>query len=415
MAALVRQESGWQRFRLADSEQMVKTIRPIDEAHSGGQNAVLRVRVEEFGPPALVLGPDGVPQVLWANPERRWVYASRFLGEGFSPAAEVRGPVEQLAGPCLVPRHVPEVFRSLPIGVTSQTRTYLDELSLPTRRVDNGRRIDFLQPDELAECRGLELAVDQLMRHPENPVIPIGQPGSFDDGAVVTDIHRDCDGWRADYFFITVADRDRGWNESGRAMSVDGIHWTKLQPLPLKERYVVDGQPEHACTIRFVEDPDEKDPLRRYKGLLATKPGGVGARNWVPVVSPDRTYWSRVKDPAAVINADDDLQVWKDPDDVPERSFKVSAIGWSHCGRICPQWTSPDGVHWHGERDTLDFEDPFGARPDRCTVGRILVDAWAGPLDEDEIHGGFVFRDGGRWLVHYMWACDGHIWLDLEE
>jgi hypothetical protein len=61
-------------------------------------------------------------------------------------------------------------------------------------------------------------------------------------------------------------------------------------------------------------------------------------------------------------------------------------------------------------RETLDYHDPFGSAPDRGTTGRILLDSWSGPDDEDEIHGGFVFRDGSRWLLHYMkWSGDGHI------
>jgi hypothetical protein len=119
-----------------------------------------------------------------------------------------------------------------------------------------------------------------------------------------------------------------------------------------------------------------------------------------------------------VVRADDDLRIWRDAADVPERRFKANAISRSHCGRIAAQWTSADGMHWDGERETLDFDDPWNAPPNpevlEGSTGRILMEAWAGPEEEDEVHGGYVFRDGDRWLLHYMkWTADGHIYLGL--
>jgi hypothetical protein len=108
----------------------------------------LRVRIEEYSPPALTLGPDGVPQVLWANVERRWIYAARFLGEEFSPAIEVRGPFEQLTGPVLASKRMPATRPGIPLAIMTKTRVYLDELVLPPRTVSDGRQIDFVQLDE---------------------------------------------------------------------------------------------------------------------------------------------------------------------------------------------------------------------------------------------------------------------------
>ena len=100
IAALVRQDGQWQRFRLAVSRQIAKPFAPIDSAYSGGVNRELRVAYEEFGPPALCAGPDGVVEVFWANTVRRWIYSARLLGDDFSTPTETRGPLEQLTGPC---------------------------------------------------------------------------------------------------------------------------------------------------------------------------------------------------------------------------------------------------------------------------------------------------------------------------
>ena len=415
IAVLVGENGKGRCHRLADSRQIVKPWAPIDSAYSGGVNRELRVHYEEFSAPTLCLGPDGVVQVLWADTERRWIYGARLLGDEFSPASEVRGPLEQLTGPCLAPRRVPSEAAGIPIAMVTRPRTYLDRIALPERAVPSGRRIDFVHADELAEARGVEAQVNRMTRRPENPIIPVDPPGGVYDGAIVPNILRDRQCWRADIMYISAPNAnpntpDRGWRPDGIAVSDDGIHWKKLAPVPLEKRMKVDGVSRYS--IRFVEDPQEKNPAWRFKGFWRSpdhEPWG-----YLVVTSADGSNWTKFREQKIIVRADDDLRVWIDPDDIPERRFKASAISRSFCGRVCAQWTSPDGLRWDGERDTLDLADPFGARPDRGSSGRILLDSWSGPDDEDEIHGGYVFRDGQRWLLHYMkWTGDGHIYCGL--
>lgn len=422
IGALVRATDGrWRRFRLADSKQIVKPWRPIDTAYGGGPEVEMRVRLEMFSPPTLTLGPDGVPHVLWADTERRWAYAARWLQDQFTPAVELRGPLEQLTT-CLTPRRVPPSFDGLPVVMVTKTRSYQDSIALPRRRVDENRRIDFVQSDMLAQAQGVETALNSMRRHHANPILRHGTAGAADDGGVLADVYRDGEKWRAELCYVNVlppSDTHKSphgstWHHDGRAVSDDGVHWTKLDPLPLAQRYSVDGGTEHIYSIRFLRDDDEPDAAWRYKGLWRTE--DAGPWGWVAVVSPDGEQWTRVRDGDAVLAADDDLRIWGDVWDVPARRFKASSISRSYCGRVCCQWVSADGVHWRDQRETLDFDDPFGAKPDRGTTGRILLDSWAGPDDEDEVHGGFVFRDGERWLLHYMkWTQDGHIYLALAS
>ena len=416
IACLVSREGGWERHRLADTRQIVNRLRPIDGAYGGGDNDTLRVRMEEFGPPSLTVDHFGVPIVIWPNLDRRWIYSSRYLGQNFSKAEEIRGPLEQLTGPCLVSRTVPEIEPGMPLIMNTRSRAYLDRIAFPPAEIDNCRVIDFLQPDELEAVSGLELKVNKMKKSPENPVILKGSAGDPDDGGVVADITRTDEGWRAEYFYLTVKElgkTDRSWHNDGRAESKDGIHWNKLDPEALERRFSVkDESNDFRYTIRFVEDPDEKTAAFRFKGFLRVQ--DAGPWGWVAVTSSDGKNWEKVPDTETVLNADDDLRPWIDPDDVPVRRFKANSISRSHPGRTCAQWTSPDGMHWEDERETLDFDNPFGAKPDRGTTGRTIIDPWAGPDDEDEIHGGYVFRDGDRWLVHYMkWTADGHIYTGL--
>lgn len=419
VAVLVAKGNGWERHRLADSRQIVKPLRPVDAAYSGGNTVEMLTAVEEFGPPSFGIGPDGGVQVLWANNTRRWIYGARFLGSGFSETFEVRGPLEKLSGPTPSLRSPFPQHGGLPLLILTASRAYLDDIAVPAVAVHKGRKIDFVQWDDVSQAEGLEVTVNQLKRRDENPVIPVGKPGEIDDAAVVADVSREDDRWRANIAYITATNadpntKDRGWRWDGRATSPDGIHWTKLPPEPLNKRYSIAGVGSYFYTIRYLEDLNEKNRAWRFKGLWRSpdhEPWG-----YLAVVSDDGVNWVRVPDNQTIIRADDDLRVRIDPDDVPERRFKASSISRSFCGRICAQWTSPDGMHWNDERDTLDFKDPFGARPDRGSTGRILLDSWSGPDEEDEIHGGYVFRDGERWLLHYMkWTYDGHIYCGLAS
>ncbi|MBI4023787.1 MAG: hypothetical protein HY360_02335 [Verrucomicrobia bacterium] len=413
VAVLVFDGDRWQRFALADSQQFVKPIWPKTERFGYDYpNVEVRAQLDEFSPPALTVGPDGVTQVFWANTARRWIFSSRFLGADFSPAVEVRGPLETLTGPCLLLKRVPPNRREMPLAMITKTRTYLDALRLPSREVHQGRRIDFLQPDELAECHGLELALNTMRRFADNPVMRSSGPGAHDEaGRVLMDIIREGDTWRAQCLSKATG---RKWRRERLITSPDGIQWPQSPHIPDSETYLLDGEPKPLVFrgLSYVEDQKETNPQHRFKGFLAHGPPWG---NMAPVTSPDGIQWFTVKDRVTPIMSDGCF-VWIDEDDIPERRFKAIGNARSFCGRVCAQWTSPDGLHWNDQRDSLDFNDPFGSEPywwedyPHGSTGRILVDPWAGPNDEDEIHGGVVFRDGDRWLLHYMkWTADGHI------
>lgn len=418
IAAMLSSGDGWTTLSLTDSKQVVKPFAPIDSAYTSGQNRELRVFYEEFSPPSIGVGPDGVPTVYWADTTRRCVYSARLMGNEASAPAEVRAPIEQLTGPCLTVRKVPPGMGHPPLAIVTRSRTYLERIALPPAELRNGRTIDFLQADELAECSGLELQMNQMRRRPENPVIAVDPPGGDYDGAIVANIINDGKDWRATLMYHQRKAMDPTKNQTkfqgGRAVSTDGIRWTKLPPEALRLRHSVDGVTDHKYAIRFVEDTAEPNPQKRFKGLwrsVAHEPWG-----WLAVTSPDGETWSRVADNTTIVRADDDVVIQIEPNEVAERRFQATSISRSFCGRIAAQWTSPDGMHWFGERETLDWDDPFRAKPDRGTTGRILLESWSGPDDEDEIHGGYIFRDGDRWLLHYMkWTGDGHIYCGLAS
>lgn len=414
IAALVRENAAWRRFTLAQSRQFVKPLWPSRETFGYNYPAVdIRPRLDLFSAPALTVGPDGVPQVLWANTSRRWVYASRFLEHEFSPPVEVRGPLELLTGPCLTPRRVPQEYGpALPLALVTAPRVYLDALRLPERVVTDGRRIDFLQSDELMSSRGAELCINPMTRHPANPLMQAGQPGAHDASGVAAMVFRGPTGWHAD---ILSKPNNGQWRKEFPAHSKDGLHWQRGGYIPDDATCTVNGEsyPDAQCRVNFFEDIDEPNPDHRFKGFWMKPDTPWGA--FRAVTSPDGRNWTDVPDEPPVMS-DEDIVPWLDPHDIPERRYKALGNARSYCGRVCAQWTSPDGMHWHDRRDTIGFIDPFGRPPYWCqdypepAAGRILVEPWAGPDDEEEVHGGFFCRDGERWLLHYMkWTPDGHI------
>lgn len=403
----------WRRHRIADSAQIVMRRRPIGECYGGGPHDPLLIRIEEFSAPSLVIGADGVLQAMWANVDRRWIYASRMLGDSFSPAAEQRGPLELLTGPCLTPRHVPAKRGDIPFVAVTGHRAYLDALALSPCEVSVGRSIDFLQLDDFAAMRGLETSAEQMRKRAENPVIAKGEPGECDDAGLVADITREGGRWVAEYMARSRNSTSREFAPVGLAESNDGIQWTKHEPKPLSSRYTVDGSGDHRYSLRYLRDDSESDPTRRYKGFCRVSDLGPWA--WDVVVSPDGVNFTRLN-MRDVVRADDDLRLWIDEQEQPARRWKATAIGRSHCGRVAAMWWSADGIHWKGVRDTLDVDDPFGSPAEPGGTGRIVVDAWAGPDDEDELHGGYIFREGERYLIHYMkWTADGHIYTALAS
>ena len=367
IAVLVQDRGHWRRFKVAESKQVAKPFWPPRPVFADSVNdQVLRVSIEKFSPPAISIGPDRVVEVLWANTTRRWIYSSRFLDGSFSAPGEVRGPLEQLTGPGLVPRRVPDGLPGLPLAMPTLSRTYLDELALPGRQVVSGRRIDFLQPDQQSECHDLALALFEMKRVPENPVILTVQPPSaYDDSA--RSPARSCasmgDGERP--IIMNMCCRPRPvhgasqWYYGGRATSSDGIHWTKLEPQPWPKNEPI----PKVSAYTFVEDPEEKDPQHRFKGLArAGRPWQEG-RGYRSVVSPDGVRWSFAGDTSRLLVGDDEMNMYRDPADVAGRRFKATAISWSHGGRTSVEWTSADGVHWNDVRNTLDFDERFKAPP----------------------------------------------------
>lgn len=419
IAALVCDNGKWSRHRIANTKQFAKPLWPKRPNFRYDYPSVdVRVRLDHFGPPSLVVGPDRVPQVYWANTERRWEFGSRFLGDAFTPPAEVRGPMEQLSEAILVPKQVPADASAIPIASVTTTRTYLDTIACAPRRVRRGRRIDFLQPDELAIARGLSFRTNPMRRYAGNPVLRVGPKGSTDDGGISVKVFQGRDGWRAE---ILAKQSSLMWKREYPATSQDGITWKRGGPIPDDATGEIEGvvQPLNARSVRFMEDRDEPNLQHRFKGVWL-KPG-LPWGTYLPVTSPDENVWSVVKD-ATPVMTDEDPYLWKDNDDIPERRYKMTGCARSFCGRVCALWTSPDGLHWNDIHHALDWHNPFGSEPywwedyPRGGIGRLAVEPWAGPDDEEEIHSGFMFRDGERWLMHYMkWTPDGHVFPALAS
>ena len=125
----------------------------------------------------------------------------------------------------------------------------------------------------------LKLTMTPPKKHPGNPLIPIGEPGSCDEGGVQfygSMIEHD---GKLKLWYValdkTVFKRAYEGLRVAYAESEDGIHWTKPN-LGLVEyrgntnNNLVAVDPPEACTIHLIvlHEEDEPDPSRRFKMMM---------------------------------------------------------------------------------------------------------------------------------------------------
>jgi len=177
-------------------------------------------------------------------------------------------------------------------------------VSIPVTDVRDSRwPLLLVDTTQIAVNEGVSLTVCEAVKHPDNPVVRRGGPGSVDEKRAHFD---------GSVYYLDGKFRMWYWAFPGGkayAESDDGIHWTKpnlglvefrgnknnnLIPMP--------GRP------MIHHDPDDPDPQRRFKkpvaarnlkiarreqlGTLATSPDGI---HWKIVEHPEPTTWENAE------------------------------------------------------------------------------------------------------------------------
>lgn len=155
----------------------------------------------------------------------------------------------------------------------------------------------------------LKLTLERPKKHPANPVLPPGPPGSVDHiGAILygTAFH---DGGRFRMWYIAWPQPDprysepRLWRPIAYAESSDGIHWEKpnlrlVEFRGSKDNNLVSIEPAGDPLafpydfVSVIRDDADPDPARRYKMAYITVPPRTRHGTTATATSPDGLRWT---------------------------------------------------------------------------------------------------------------------------
>ena len=207
------------------------------------------------------------------------------------------------------------------------------ELALPLGRVRDSRwPLLLVDTTQLALNEGASLTVCEAVRHPANPVVRLGGPGSVDED-------------RAQFggSVYHIDGKFRMWYSAfpggpAYAESDDGIHWTKPK-LGLKEfRGSKDNNlvPMPGRAMIFY---DPSDPDRRFKKPVSKPNPSQGNRDslWTWAHSKDGFHWTLADRPTPDRWENAEAQMLARVDE----RWVIYTQGLSHLGRTVMAFSSP--------------------------------------------------------------------------
>jgi hypothetical protein len=368
----------------------------------------------------------GVPWLFFVNIIRRYVFACRWLGDGWSPIFEVAGV-----------RHLPtrRDYRYLPIGRYSVTRNNpaLDKAALalhlqaeeptsgrsfsriPTLKYEMkpGHKILFLDMQEVAGSHNVRVLAGQAEKCEANPLLE-SRRGSFESrwcfvsGSVMQNKGR-FQLWHTGVGEYESTVPWWHWYRIGYAESDDGVKWQR-KDLSFRQSPDQNMVPDMPPTVAICRDDHESDPERRYKvvqfyiysyfrelvlkgeldptlgqyqGRLYTSADGLNWRHQpIEISCPGDTHLEFI--PQCLFRDEEE----------PNAEKRFKAYGWTSLTqgqRAVSLATSPDAIHW-----TAHKNNPVLA-PD--LRGHPYVPA--GP--DSHIHDAVVFKYGGYYLALYQY------------
>ena len=360
--------------------------------------------MEEFWRPSLTVDRHGVVWLFYLNTTRRHVFWSRFEGETFGEHYEARGAYDGLSRTLYLQKNSDQ--GDIGYLTAASNRMYFDAMPVPSYTSTDTRRIVFLDNQEVDRKINLEQEIGVWRKHPE-PIFGWGLTGEeLDDHVAWCCVYTRENGFEMHY--MGQGSELRSNALPGRAFSRDGIHWEKREPFH-DPNLTLDGGPMPSSFWRpiHLEDPEETDPSRRFKGLIGRyrTDNGVELRVWDVVTSPDGSAWHTAEDLPTVVGGDISIcsHLFRDDEDPdPRRRYKFLAVTGCNSGRVMVVFTSPDLIHW--DRANYLREDPDDLLSPLCPypTGPIALDPDAGENPwEEEIHDAYAWREHGLLMFHY--------------
>ncbi len=400
----VNEGDGWQVHDFLRSSEILLKRRVSSSLPSVGKTGSFKSHLEEFWRPALAIDRHGVIWMFFLNTTRRHVFFTRFGGATFGDHYEARGAYDCPSRNYFVQRDCRK-YSSIGFMMSAANQLYFDQLEVPALTSAEPRKIVFLDNLELAEMRGVEHCLGQW----EKEAAPLTFEGEIEhplDGHFAwCDVRKTEDGFKMQY--MGQGNLRSNWMP-GRASSTDGIHWRIDEPYDMS-KLSLSGEPFPSVFWRpvFLEDTDERDPDRRYKGICGTYRhiDGVEHRAWSVVVSADAEAWYTLPDLEPVLVGDISVGfhlIRDDHDKNPKRRYKAMLLMGCHAGRGAVIFTSPDLIHW--QRTVWLREDPdnvISPVSPYCS-GPLPIDPDAAENPwEEEIHDSVIWRENGHLMFHY--------------
>lgn len=214
----------------------------------------------------------------------------------------------------------------------------------------------------IPHTQNLRLEMRQPRRHPANPVVPRGAPGTPDAQGVqfYGSIIKEGGKYRMWYVAFDDDKENKAASERWRAAyaeSTDGLKWTKpnlglVEHKGNKNNNLIDVDPSPLgfVNLKVLRDADDPDPKRRYKATghvyfrHNTRLGSLAA-----FTSADGLHWKMVKE---VKTKGAELQ---------ERDLLIPAVHFEPSGGLY-QW---DGMFYASGQNSMNSTRPYHGRVTR--------------------------------------------------
>lgn len=400
----VHADGGWRVHDFLRSSEILLKRRVSSSLPAVGNKGSFVSRMEEFWRPSLAVDKHGVVWMFYLNTTRRHIYFTRFHGETFGDRYEAQGAYDRPSRVYFVQK---DSCGQPAIGLMTQAanQLYFDSLEVPEYTSAEPRRVVFLDNLEIDEMVGVESQLGQWEKQP-GPLTMEGEVEDPKDRHIAwCDVRKTDTGFEMDY--MGQGKLRYNWMP-GRAASEDGLHWRIEKPFDMS-RLTLDGMPFPSSFWRpvYLEDPEEKDPKRRFKGLLGCyrHAHGMELRTWDVVASPDGLAWHLVEGLEPVVVGDISVRyhlLRDDEDRDPNRRYKMMALMGAHAGRAVTVYTSPDLLHWHRTVWLREDPDSLVSPVSPYCTGPLALDPDAAESPwEEENHDAVLWRENGLLMMHY--------------
>jgi hypothetical protein len=294
-------------------------------------------------------------------------------------------------------------------------------IALLSVSVHAGERVLLAFDDHnIAWLHNMKLTLETAQKHPANPVLRSGPPGSPDHGHAILygTVMKQGDTFRMWYLGMHETENKNGqppgwWRPMCYAESKDGVTWTK------NNICLIEGEP-HSMTrvndfLSVLHEPDEPDPAKRYKCAYIAHMPFDEVKGGRSKIGPNERRWG-----AFITATSADGLKWKCVGDRPVNAggerFEVSSLYrfgefYYTTGQLISPWSwRPDGSDIG--RDMLAYRSPDFVT---WSKAKALSYARPGQLSNPPVKGQQMHMGAGIWHRGNVLVGLHGMWQDAEQ